>query len=219
MLTLPHNTKICQLIYVSYHDSKVYGTNMGPTWGRQDPDGPVLAPWTLLSGYTCWIILIVQMESMLWHEFIEWKGKLNWHMMPIDNDWSQDNAMSIYVPYITLIQQLTTGHGRNLKELASDLSKFEYLFAINNIHKNRNDTGISYQWTWVAITGFFRIVNIRANDELTIPGPLSLSVDKHVWVWNRSPFPNFNSFTVEVWESTKKNRYTIMDAITDLFMN
>ena len=25
---------------------------MGPTWGRQDPGGPMLAPWTLLSGWS-----------------------------------------------------------------------------------------------------------------------------------------------------------------------
>ena len=31
-------------------DSKVHGANMGPIWGRQDPDGPMLAPWTLPSG-------------------------------------------------------------------------------------------------------------------------------------------------------------------------
>ena len=30
-------------------DSKVHGANMGPIWCRQDP-GPMLAPWTLLSG-------------------------------------------------------------------------------------------------------------------------------------------------------------------------
>ena len=29
-------------------DSKVHGANMGPIWGRQM--GPMLAPWTLLSG-------------------------------------------------------------------------------------------------------------------------------------------------------------------------
>ena len=27
-----------------------HGANMGPIWGRQDPGGPMLAPWTLLSG-------------------------------------------------------------------------------------------------------------------------------------------------------------------------
>ena len=31
-------------------DNKVHGTNMGPIWGRQDPGGPMLVPWTLLSG-------------------------------------------------------------------------------------------------------------------------------------------------------------------------
>ena len=29
-------------------DSKVDGANMGPTWGRQDPGGPMLAPSTLV---------------------------------------------------------------------------------------------------------------------------------------------------------------------------
>ena len=31
------------------NDSKVHGANMGPIWGRQDPGGPMLSPWTLLS--------------------------------------------------------------------------------------------------------------------------------------------------------------------------
>ena len=31
-------------------DSKVHGVNMGPTWGRQDPGGPMLVTLTLLSG-------------------------------------------------------------------------------------------------------------------------------------------------------------------------
>ena len=31
-------------------DSKGHGTNMGPTWVLSAPDGPMLAPWTLLSG-------------------------------------------------------------------------------------------------------------------------------------------------------------------------
>ena len=30
-------------------DSVVHGANMGPTWDRQDPGGPILAPWILLS--------------------------------------------------------------------------------------------------------------------------------------------------------------------------
>ena len=39
-----------QLIADSYPDSKIHGTNMGPIWGRQGPGGPMLGPWTLLSG-------------------------------------------------------------------------------------------------------------------------------------------------------------------------
>ena len=43
-----------------YHtdpDSEVYGANMGPTWGRQDPGGPHIGPmnfaiWGVLSYYT-----------------------------------------------------------------------------------------------------------------------------------------------------------------------
>ena len=31
-------------------DSKVHGANMGPTWVLSAPDGPMLAPWNLLSG-------------------------------------------------------------------------------------------------------------------------------------------------------------------------
>ena len=36
---------------ILYLDSKVHGANMGPIWDWQDPGGPMLAPWTLLSGY------------------------------------------------------------------------------------------------------------------------------------------------------------------------
>ena len=31
-------------------ESKFHGANMRPIWVRQDPVGPMLAPWTLLSG-------------------------------------------------------------------------------------------------------------------------------------------------------------------------
>ena len=31
-------------------DSKIHGANMGPIWVLSAPDGPMLAPWTLLSG-------------------------------------------------------------------------------------------------------------------------------------------------------------------------
>ena len=71
-------------------DSKVYGANMGPTWGPHGTDrtrvGPMLAPWALLSGTRCaktaccyicaqkcvwsaWIILSTsdEMTDGLWH--------------------------------------------------------------------------------------------------------------------------------------------------------
>ena len=32
----------------SVPDSKVYGANMGPTWGRQDPGGPHVGPMNLV---------------------------------------------------------------------------------------------------------------------------------------------------------------------------
>ena len=34
----------------AFPDNKFYGANMGPTWALSAPDGPMLAPWTLLSG-------------------------------------------------------------------------------------------------------------------------------------------------------------------------
>ena len=40
-----------QSLPVDYPDNKVHGANMGPIWGRQDPGGPMLAPWTSLSVY------------------------------------------------------------------------------------------------------------------------------------------------------------------------
>ena len=36
--------------YIVYPDSKVYGADMGPTWGRQDPGGPHVGHMNLPSG-------------------------------------------------------------------------------------------------------------------------------------------------------------------------
>ena len=52
-----------------YPDSKVYGTYMRPTWDRQDPGGPMLAAWTLLSGYIfrCTYNCIIQvLQWLIW---------------------------------------------------------------------------------------------------------------------------------------------------------
>ena len=34
----------CFIHYSTVPDSKVHGANMGPIWGRQDPDGPHVGP-------------------------------------------------------------------------------------------------------------------------------------------------------------------------------
>ena len=39
------------IIICNFPDSKVHGANMGPTWALSAPAGPMLAPWTLLSGF------------------------------------------------------------------------------------------------------------------------------------------------------------------------
>ena len=43
-------------------DNKIHGANMGPTWVLSSPDGPMLAPWTLLSGIYC----NIWMTCLLW---------------------------------------------------------------------------------------------------------------------------------------------------------
>ena len=47
-----------------FPDSKVHGANMGPTWGREDPGGPHVGPWTLLSGFT----------PKWWKHWFPWKS-------------------------------------------------------------------------------------------------------------------------------------------------
>ena len=54
----------------AYPDSKVYGANTGPTWVQLAPDGPMLAPWTLLSGYLSCIINIIDSDEMT----LQWVG-------------------------------------------------------------------------------------------------------------------------------------------------
>ena len=48
----------CMLVAVGYFtgipDSKVYGANMGPTWGPQDPRGPYIGPMDLAIWHTYW---------------------------------------------------------------------------------------------------------------------------------------------------------------------
>ena len=46
-----------------FPDSKVHGSHMGPIWGRQDPGGPIWAPWTLLPGFVCFLATLRKRES------------------------------------------------------------------------------------------------------------------------------------------------------------
>ena len=45
-----HDVTLFYDSYDSLHipDSKVHGANMGPIWGRQDPDGPHVGPINLV---------------------------------------------------------------------------------------------------------------------------------------------------------------------------
>ena len=45
----------------SHPDSKVHGANMGPTWVLRSQIGPMLAPWTLLSGHS-----MSSLENVSW---------------------------------------------------------------------------------------------------------------------------------------------------------
>ena len=49
--------------YIS--DIKVHRANMGPIWGRQAQVGPMLAPWTLLSGMVALSLLSMQKDFNL----------------------------------------------------------------------------------------------------------------------------------------------------------
>ena len=49
------------LLYLNiYRDSKVDGANMGPIWGRQDPDGPHAGPmnFAILASFMNWLLHI-----------------------------------------------------------------------------------------------------------------------------------------------------------------
>ena len=46
-------------------DSKVHGANMGPVWGRQDPGGPHVDPWTLWSGMVLCLFCLLKCAQAL----------------------------------------------------------------------------------------------------------------------------------------------------------
>ena len=46
------------IYYLQYFpDSKVHGANMGPIWGRQDPDGPHVCPTNLAIWVVIWCLI------------------------------------------------------------------------------------------------------------------------------------------------------------------
>ena len=46
----PNMISLHHIVDINCTDSNVHGANMGPTWDLSAPDGPMLAPWNLLSG-------------------------------------------------------------------------------------------------------------------------------------------------------------------------
>ena len=49
---------------MSHHipDSKVHGANMGPIWGRQDPEGPNVGPMN----FAIWVYLWAAVSKDIW---------------------------------------------------------------------------------------------------------------------------------------------------------
>ena len=67
---LPFSRKDSRETYCLYTknpcpDSKVHGANMGPTWVLVAPDGPMLAQWTLQSGYIWKVVLILKTGAIV----------------------------------------------------------------------------------------------------------------------------------------------------------
>ena len=56
-MSSPQNVPV--LSFGVFPDSKVHGNNMGPTWVLLAKDGPMLVPWTLLSG-----LLVVSLKKL-----------------------------------------------------------------------------------------------------------------------------------------------------------
>ena len=55
---------------LDFPDSKVYGTNMGPTWERQNPCGPHVGPMNL----AIWVVFLIQLYRYV---FLDWLCVVN----------------------------------------------------------------------------------------------------------------------------------------------
>ena len=53
-------------LYNDYPDSKVHGANMGPVWGRQDPDGPHVGPMNFAIWVYLYYLIFSCDQAALW---------------------------------------------------------------------------------------------------------------------------------------------------------
>ena len=53
-------------------DSKVHGANMGPIWADRTQVGPMLASWTLLSGYCFRYVIVGVIISIKCVPYVNW---------------------------------------------------------------------------------------------------------------------------------------------------
>ena len=71
LTTVISETAIGYFTFSMVSDSKVYGANMGPTWGRQDPGGPHVGPMN----FAIWSYLLSRCAQ--WG-FANYPGALHW---------------------------------------------------------------------------------------------------------------------------------------------
>ena len=58
-----------------FPDSKVYGANMGPTWGRQDTGGPLVGPMNIAIWVAAYTALRHYMTDIIICSAIQWRSK------------------------------------------------------------------------------------------------------------------------------------------------
>ena len=84
-----------------FPESKVHGANMGPIWGRQDPGGPHVVPWTLLSGWSFVMGIhrspVDSLHKVQWREALSFSFTFAW-----TNSWA--NNRDAAVPIMTSLQ-------------------------------------------------------------------------------------------------------------------
>ena len=68
----PYRFWNCHYASIKFRDSKVHGANMGPTWVLSAQMGPMLAPWTLPSGFTFNLYVDVSHTDLYWYDAIRY---------------------------------------------------------------------------------------------------------------------------------------------------